>query len=568
MHAPATDATARRFAWRALLVSLGLLNVARLYPVFVSETLVAGQAAFEPSPNGVVIRYGDRTDDRMFPLMVRARGDTVVVGQGNTIVVPLDPIGNLSIRSADDSRAPWVLLGVEQPDPSAASAEDVRAGHRLAAPQMVIAVDGRLQAVPWDPASWTQDVHRLTQLAHTCSTTAPLDIRRQGDRVHLTLGDCEGDVEAAPNADPSTWRIAVAGETRGAFVRREGDAWDRHRELIAPFLLVFLLLYGAQAAAFGLVAAALLGVPCLIAGLWAPVAAAFVWIALGVIAAVALSVYGLRIGIRRAPVLTFVGVGLALAATWLGLFSILRDRSRPQPSPLGGTSACLLTGYSTAGDTTLPDRTFGVRAQLDAECPRCRQHTGRWAEAGQAFGWFALHLCSPDLPAETRIVTHLGGSNDDFFVAHGPIETLVFVFLFCVRNAMAPPDPLRMVDTLALAASRQLARSESLVQDIDTVMDCVHAHHVRFFYFHDFLAMDLDGRHSADRRALLDARRHAVEAHGETFVDLQRAVADRAGVHWFNDFIHLSGVGHQQVAALMCATISETSAEPGAAPGS
>src|SRR5207244_2490526 len=103
---------------------------------------------------------------------------------------------------------------------------------------------------------------------------------------------------------------------------------------------------------------------------------------------------------------------------------------------------------------------------------------------------------------------------------HGPIETLAFVFLVCVRTAMAPPDPLRMVDTLAIAASRQLARTESLAHDISTVMDCVRAHHIRFFYFHDFLAMDLDGRQSADRQGLLSARRKAVEAHGGTFVDL------------------------------------------------
>jgi hypothetical protein len=306
----------------------------------------------------------------------------------------------------------------------------------------------------------------------------------------------------------------------------------------------------------------MVGAPCLIGGFWEPVAAAYLWIALGATGSLVVIAFGVRAGARRSPVLTFV-VGAAIVATmWLALYSTVRDRSRPQPSPIGGTSECLLTGYSTAGDTTLSDRKFGVRAQLDSACPRCRHRTGRWAEAGQAFGWFALRLCSPDFPAETRVVAHLGGANDDFLIAHGPVETLVFAFLVCVRVGMAPPDPLRMVDALAAASSRQLATMETHAHDIGTVMGCARARGVRFFYFHDFLAMDLDGQRSAARQQLLEARQKATEANGGTFVDLLATFSDRAGVHWFNDFIHLSAVGHQQVATLMCTTMSPIDLAP------
>src|SRR5690349_14728876 len=140
MNAPTARMT--HPVWRALFLLFGLLNVARFYPVFVSETVAVGQAGFEPSHDGVLVRYGDNTDDRMSPLMVLARGDGIVVGQGNTIVVPLEDASGLSIRSADEHRAPWVLIGLEQSDVPGAPADDVRAGHRLGVPQMVSVANG------------------------------------------------------------------------------------------------------------------------------------------------------------------------------------------------------------------------------------------------------------------------------------------------------------------------------------------------------------------------------------------------------------------------------------------
>src|SRR5204862_325554 len=48
------------------------------------------------------------------------------------------------------------------------------------------------------------------------------------------------------------------------------------------------------------------------------------------------------------------------------------------------------------------------------------------------------------------------------------------------------------------------------------------------------------------------ARRAAVEGAGMTFIDLLDAFGDEVGVAWFNDYVHLSQVAQERIAALAC----------------
>jgi hypothetical protein len=106
------------------------------------------------------------------------------------------------------------------------------------------------------------------------------------------------------------------------------------------------------------------------------------------------------------------------------------------------------------------------------------------------------------------------------------------------------------------AAGRTLAVIEAQQEVIRATADCVHRGGSSLWYFHDFTILDLQfGRVSA-RRTMLEARRRTVVEGGDHFVNLLDAFGAQAGVSWFNDYIHLSTLGHQRVAELICADIS------------
>jgi hypothetical protein len=81
-------------------------------------------------------------------------------------------------------------------------------------------------------------------------------------------------------------------------------------------------------------------------------------------------------------------------------------------------------------------------------------------------------------------------------------------------------------------------------------MACID--HRRFVYLQDMMVQDLTTARSPARQRLLAARRALVEGAGADFVDARTAFAAEAGVAWFNDFIHLSEIGHRRVAAYLC----------------
>jgi hypothetical protein len=43
-----------------------------------------------------------------------------------------------------------------------------------------------------------------------------------------------------------------------------------------------------------------------------------------------------------------------------------------------------------------------------------------------------------------------------------------------------------------------------------------------------------------------------VQEAGGTFVDLRADVEGEAGVAWFNDYVHLSSIGHRRAAEAAC----------------
>lgn len=87
---------------------------------------------------------------------------------------------------------------------------------------------------------------------------------------------------------------------------------------------------------------------------------------------------------------------------------------------------------------------------------------------------------------------------------------------------------------------------------------CARERGLRLVFLHDFLVTDLPGGPPPDRMEMLDRRRAVVEAWGGRFVALSDRVRGEVGVAWFNDYCHLSEVGHERVADLACSLIEGT----------
>jgi hypothetical protein len=76
-----------------------------------------------------------------------------------------------------------------------------------------------------------------------------------------------------------------------------------------------------------------------------------------------------------------------------------------------------------------------------------------------------------------------------------------------------------------------------------------------FWFFQDFMILDVPDGPSAERKTMAERRRAAVEGAGGNFSSLWDAFREQVGVSWFNDVMHFSSIGHRRIADLICRTV-------------
>jgi hypothetical protein len=132
------------------------------------------------------------------------------------------------------------------------------------------------------------------------------------------------------------------------------------------------------------------------------------------------------------------------------------------------------------------------------------------------------------------------------------IRTLSRVIFFG-RDFFRRKPGMASLNGLVDAASEHALESRELQRElVESTMRCARDRKLSVYYVHDFLAEDMAQGRNPARQELLRIRQTAVEGGGGVFIDLQRTFADQIGVSWFSDFIHLSSVGQQKVAELLC----------------
>jgi len=298
---------------------------------------------------------------------------------------------------------------------------------------------------------------------------------------------------------------------------------------------------------------------------------ALLWIQIGIIAVVVVLARGLWSAARwlhrrtGGPLwLPAVGSALVLLTTMVtGVIALdrffttqLRTMFAHGTAPVAARTV-LFMGYSAAESVSLPDPAFGAAAYLANVCPASLHQTATWTHIGATFSWLADGLCSDKAPPEARKVVFFGGANDDMS-GPKPLMMLITHHASMVWLRLAPPGSSLGAAAFEASGRRQLANADLQAEDLSRAQACLQARGAKLLYFNDFLVTDMQAGRGEARAELLQVRRRAVENGGGVFVDLWEAFADQAGVAWFNDFIHPSAVGHQQIGRLMCAALSET----------
>jgi hypothetical protein len=207
----------------------------------------------------------------------------------------------------------------------------------------------------------------------------------------------------------------------------------------------------------------------------------------------------------------------------------------------------VITGYSTALGVGLHRRDDSVGSLLRADAAACPGGVSVLAEEGQTLSWVAGQVCSGP---PTDAVVFLGGGNDDLLSSlTGPRVALAALGVLHYRHRPLTPERMdRLFEETARWSLGHLDVQEAAIQSMGA---CARLRGARLVFVHDFLATDLGTGRGEARRAMLEARRRAVEAVGGRFVDLEHDVAGHAGVSWFNDFIHPSAVGHRVIARII-----------------
>lgn len=573
----------------ALLLD-GVIVRSFLWPrVLDPETVQRG--SFHWLDGRVVLALDPNMRREMAPDVGVYRGDVLAIPSGRSVVLPLTPGVGYVVRNERTALVPYVILGersVLPTDRRLDHFEEVehRRNNFHEGPVAVMAdplvpgpaSDDGIELVPWRHQPWRDDRAHMMTLARRCAGDVELrtvSVKRTAEGIHVGLGRCAIEFSVPADADLVVALVAgpdwlTATKSGGSWkVMRQNSGGESKEMAVILFVLVLVI-----AAGMGSVAAAATAAVLAPLSLNWPFQAFLIFLLLVPLSALAgvLRLARWSLSSRRR---TVVGI------TMIALISILagfrhhlgaggndvRDLCQSTTAAeSGGAPACLVTGYSTANDSGIGFGVRGTFGTLDNQCPTCAGRTARIACEGQTFDRIRDLTCgaSADLVAPNGQIVFLGGSNDDLMWP--------WVSASLSRRAQEMLAGLAMVfDMVHLVSPREFElpvmrfEPEELGPELESPQKsvfseaaaCAVQRRARLWVLHDFFASDLANGRSATREALLKMRRRAVEEHSGTLVDLFAVFRDDAGVAWFNDIIHLSAVGHQEVARLACMLISE-----------
>jgi hypothetical protein len=575
-----------------LIAACWLLEMAFLRFAWIAARPEPGQWAltyFGRCAGGPGLVQGYEVSEATPPVDVDREG-LVGLAPGQSLALPLAPGAAYTVRGAAEGLAPYLVLVADVRGPPPAPAE--RAGSTVCStdPRVPFLADGELGWSPWRAAApWREDAERLRSLARACGAGEGLvdgRARREGDELVLAIGSCTFRRALAPGA-----ALAVVAGPHAVRIDRAGG-WSVRRRIAPGALLTAAVLGALHAAAliaalgaapslmllgvevgFGALAAR---VQAVIAGL-AVLPSLLVWLLLGAGACLA-TTFRLTRPLRTtrargaAVVLAHAAVAAALVAAPLGVPALARAAigGAPVVDRAEAPARCLLVGYSTAAGSAVAPHGADALATLDARCAACAHAIARRAMPGHIFEDVAAALERPDGPPLARGGTVLfwGGGNDDIFWpmlsrrrAGGALVLLAYVVEGMLRStesgSLSHPTVLEVQRALDRAADASAGFAAEQASAIGAAARAVRARGDRFVYAHDFLAYDVGGGRSPARRLLVARRRAAVLAEGGVFVDLLEDLGPEIGVAWFDDFIHPSAWGHEQIAARLCRAAAE-----------
>lgn len=540
------------------LIAAGL-DLGLLAPLLTVSEPAARQTQrvyYEPRPDGgLVVMTDDAQSGYVTDIAVDAQG-RLEIPAGRTVAVPLTPGESVTVRTLAADLAPYIAVASEVRDqPTAPHGEVVGA-------TVVQARDGALQPQAWDASrAWASDREWLRRLAADCRAGSPAEatVRAEARRVAIEIGACTGSVAmAAESSRPPLLLIATG--PHAALASRTPGGWAQRTSVQWPLIGIALLRLGLVLFALGSGPTLMLAATLFAAGLWSRPEAILTWfLTLPFIVAAAVG----RLIARRAPArrgLIWSGAAIALAlqaaaiVTAIAAFDV--GSFGKERIERAGDDACAIVGYSTVRGDALRWRTGGLVERLNEACARCRERTARFSREAQTLRWVHETVCADDFPsADGGAVVFIGGGNDDIFYRPSRLSQLLGDFITVVRTSLQPTSATEWATIFGHASQRAVATIDDQTADIRAIGACAAGRGRTFHFVHDFLIWDLEGGRTPPRQQTFAARRAAVAAAGGQFIDLYGEFGQRAGVAWFNDFIHPSAVGHQMIADLLCARL-------------
>jgi len=604
MRRRARKLLARKVLFLGIFSACLCTNVLSIRSSWLVHELASGQVRkgyFERIDGTFGLVCDDELDRLTFPAMGHDTEGNLSFPDDWTMAFPLKNGDRFTIHDSLSSFAPYCVFGQQIPlEPEATQEERLRTGNptKLADARVIDVENDQLIWRDWDASRPLQeDLSWLRRLSAVCGGTEDspdLSFAVDQDGIHIVFGSCTGQTPF-PEAAGSRVMAVVAGASLPHLIRiaptwtlpTSLDGW----RLLSATCLSALSILLVQA---GLVPSCnpVISLVLLLSSFIAPTTTLTLWI---LVFAFAIANLVGRLGIhllRHAP-LSMRSLGYTIATTisfflvlavpvWIMIFLAARTGPKeefPNPDEDIASPRCLVIGYSTAGDGGLR-RTdpMGVLSILNHGCEPCAGRTERVSWFGGTLPLVRNYLCSPDshLHAGTNVV-FLGGTNDDSVggihehtlfnaVRFSPLFMFFYTVQMTVHEGLSTYLDLNTHDP-DLRPDRQIYRrtlrwASEQSDEIRDILACTHAHKATFWFFQNFLLSDLYLGRCREKQELVDIRKRAVESYGGIFVDMLPELRSAVGVSWFNDTEHLSGIGYEGAAHLICEYLRQRQDEP------
>ena len=514
---------------------------------------------FETFGSEVGLAMDPQSHSGMLPTLMITSAGELAIPPGLSAVIPLDESAEFAAQGGLPL-APYAVIGVDSPLDPQGPAVDNRAwgAARLSAARTLGIDRGQLALVPWDAGvPWRTDHARLAALYQACALpnqSLRLTLTVKARSLAVVLGRCSLTESLPTKANQPLSFAMIAGPDWLTLARAPG--WRSQRSIDWTFLALIFVKIAAMWWILGGIATVAVSLVHLGTSLYAPLPATATWMLISLVVVLAMLLRMVVALLRRGSfrTRTFIAGGIVLAGGVAFLWVISnRERGRSIVRSAGeAPTTCAVLGYSTVEGDGLRGRRGAMRFLLNQECAPCRDRTDALYRGGETFAWLRDRFCArDDSVARDGHVTFLGGANDDFFWGGGFSTAYLFVGDQITAEAWRT-NSMR-------AAAMSLARFDRQSDALRGLISCVAERHADFLFLHDFIVTDLLSGRDASRALMLEKRRDIVTAAGGTFVDMFERFKDEAGVSWFNDYVHLSLIGHRRVSDLACAQLQESS---------